>query len=175
MAYRKGDTVLYGTQGVCCITDITEREFKGTYTRYYILKPVYDSRSTLFVPESNQKLTAKMRRILSADEIYELIRAIPDKDPVWIENDAERAEQYRQILSSGNRSLLMQMIKSLYLRKEALTEKGRKLRIMDEHFFKDAERILYDEFALVLHIRPDEVLPFIMKQIEPGKREHPVL
>lgn len=36
----------------------------------------------------------------------------------------------------------------------------------DERFLKEAEKMLYDEFALVLNIREDEVLPFIMKQID---------
>ena len=36
---------------------------------------------------------------------------------------------------------------------------------------KDAERILYEEFAYVLHIERDQVLPFITEQIEAGKSQ----
>ena len=31
---------------------------------------------------------------------------------------------------------------------------------------KDAEKLLYDEFAHVLSISPEQVLPFIMEQVE---------
>ena len=32
--------------------------------------------------------------------------------------------------------------------------------------------MLYDEFALVLHIEPNQVLPFIQEQIEVEERKH---
>ena len=41
----------------------------------------------------------------------------------------------------------------------------------DERFLKDAEKMLYDEFALVLNIREEEVLPFIMEQIAVGEKQ----
>lgn len=59
--YRVNDTVVYGAQGVCRIADITKRDIGGMPMDYYVLKPVYDDNSTLFVPISNDKLTAKMR------------------------------------------------------------------------------------------------------------------
>ena len=97
---------------------------------------MYDSRSTLFVPVDRVDLSEKMRRVLSPEEIEQLVQAIPDETPEWIEDDTERAQQYRSILSSGDRAKLVRMIKALYLRKEALAEKGRKLRTADEHFLK---------------------------------------
>lgn len=44
--------------------------------------------------------------------------------------------------------------------------KGKKLYKNDEKVMKEAEKMLYEEFAHVLDIRPDQVLPFIMQQIE---------
>ena len=43
---------------------------------------------------------------------------------------------------------------------------GKHLRAADERFFKEAERMLYDEFALVLGMEPEEVLPFILERIQ---------
>ena len=42
---------------------------------------------------------------------------------------------------------------------------------MDEIIFERAEKIIYDEFALVLNIKREEVVPFILKQvkIDPAK------
>ena len=31
---------------------------------------------------------------------------------------------------------------------------------------KTAEKLIYDEFAFVLNIKPDDVLPYIMEQIK---------
>ena len=46
-----------------------------------------------------------------------------------------------------------------------LKEAGKKLHTSDEQFFREAEKVIYDEFALVLNLRYDEVLPFIVKEI----------
>ena len=69
-----GDTVVYGTQGVCRIERTESRRVRGEYIDYLVLRPVYDSNSTLFIPKSNEKLTSKMREILSADEIDKIIK-----------------------------------------------------------------------------------------------------
>ena len=41
----------------------------------------------------------------------------------------------------------------------------RKLRSADEHFLKDAETALYEEFAYVLNIPKEQVLPYIQQHI----------
>ena len=113
----------------------------------------------------NEKLIAKMRRILSEEEIYELIKAMPDKNGAWIENKNERNEYFRSILSNGDRAEIIKLIKIIYQHKEELKAIGKKLHASDEQFFKEAEKVIYDEFALVLNIRYDQVLPFIVDQI----------
>ena len=67
---------------------------------------------------------------------------------------------------SGDRMSLIKMIKALYFHQQKQQEKGKRLRASDERFFTEAERILYDEFALVLNIEPEQVLPFIMEQVQ---------
>ena len=54
------------------------------------------------------------------------------------------------------------MIKALTERQEELAENGRKLSAQDTDFKKRAEALINDEFALVLNIEPDDVLPFIV-------------
>lgn len=168
--FQTGDTILYGTHGVCTIQSIEEMNFSGQKQEYYILNPVYNKASTIYVPIHNEKLTAKMNRILSAEEIYELIHSMPDEKTIWIENESARKERFQQIVSGNNRQELVQLIKTLYLHQEKQKEKGKKLHIADERFLKEAEKLLYNEFALVLKMEPNQVLPFIMGQIEPEKK-----
>lgn len=165
------ETILYGAQGVCRVTAITEKNYDGKNSKYYALKPIYDeSSTTIFVPLENKTLTAKMRRVLSTDEIYELIRSIPDETTIWIENENERRDRYKEILRSGNRENLIRLIKTLYLHEQSQKENGKKLHATDEYFFKEAEKMLYDEFAHVLCIKRDQVLPFIFHQIQVEQR-----
>ena len=36
----------------------------------------------------------------------------------------------------------------------------------DERFFKEAERLLYDEYAVALGVTPDQVQPYISEIID---------
>lgn len=103
---------------------------------------------------------------MSKEEIYDLIRSIPDEQTIWIENESERKETYKSIISSGDRHKIVQIVKTLYIHQNDQKSKGRKLHLCDERFLKDAEKILYDEFALVLGLERSQVLPFIMQQVE---------
>ncbi|MBP1569808.1 MAG: CarD family transcriptional regulator, partial [Oscillospiraceae bacterium] len=66
----------------------------------------------------------------------------------------------------GVRKDIATLIRSLYLHKKELAEKGKKLRSSDEQIMQRAEKLLYGEFAWVLGIEPKEVVPFIRERIE---------
>ena len=166
MTYQVGDRVVYGIHGVCEIADVEEQKNGGEVTSYYILQPVYDNKGKVFVPVGNERLEKKMRRILSEQEIYELIQEMPAEDSIWIADETARKEKYRQILLTGDRRELVRLIKTLYQRQQEQAAKGKKLYKNDEKVMKEAEKMLYEEFAHVLDIQLDQVLPFIMQQIE---------
>ena len=164
--FQVNDTVLYGSQSVCIITDITEQKIGKEKIRYYALKPVFDHKSTIYVPCSNQKLVEKMRRILSSSEIYELIDSLQNETLPWIEDDAERKEKYSEIIYSGDRKKLALLIRTMYLHKESQKASGRKFHAIDEHLLDLAQKVLHEEFAYVLNIAPKDVPLFILKQLE---------
>lgn len=164
--YSKNDTVLYGSQGICRIEDITEKEMGGKTIEYYVLKPIENSHATIYVPTQNEMLVSKMKKILSVKEIYQLIQAMPNEELIWIEGDNKRRDAYREILKSGDRKMLIQLIRTLFLRQQELKSKKRKLHANDEKILREAENILHEEFAYVLNINKDEVVPFIFQQIE---------
>lgn len=163
--YEIGDTVVYGTQGVCRIEGVQTRKVQGEYVDYLVLRPVYEKDSTIFVPKNNEKLVGKMRNILSAEEIYEIIAELPDKDPVWIDDDNARKMHYQQIIDEGDRAKIMLIIKTIYDHKLKQEEKGRHLHQADEYILSQAEKLLHNEFALVLDIKPEDVVPFVTKQM----------
>ncbi len=164
--FQVNDTVRYGTSGVCKITQVMTRPFKGEQKQYFVLRPVHDSRSTLFVPVDNQELVAKMRPVLTKEEVMNLIHAMPSFEQLWIGDEQQRKQTFRGILSSGDCKQAICMIKALHLEGINLREKGRKLRMDDERCLRDAERLLYDEFSLALAMEPEEVLGFIKEQLD---------
>ena len=106
-----------------------------------------------------------MRKILSIGEIHQLIEAMPDAQTKWIENEQLRKEKYGEIIRRGDHKELVQLIKTLYYKKQEKKQEGKKFHVADEKAMKEAERILHGEFAYVLKIKPDDVVPFIMGQI----------
>lgn len=161
-----GSTVVYGIHGVCNVSAIEKKEFLGKFFDYYVLIPVYDTRSTVYVPCENEALVSKIKRIMSAEEIYELIKTMPKEENIWVERETERKKRYAEILRNGDRREIVGMIKALWNRREQQRQNKKKLRISDENFMRDAEKLLYEEFAYVLNITKEQVLPFICKQIE---------
>lgn len=164
--YKKDDIVMYGTPGVCRVAGIIEKDFAGSAHQYYELHPVYDEKSTLFVPLENPALVEKMHRLLSAEDIEALLSAVPEQQPVWIADEAARKQHYKEILECGDRKALICAIKTLYLHQQECRKEGKKIHVCDERFFKDAERILYDEFAFVLKIDRDKILSYILSRTE---------
>lgn len=164
--FEIGEQILYGATGVCRIDSITQMKIGGENKSYYVLRPLASESSTVFVPMDNESLVGKMRRVLSEQEIDDLIRAMPKTDTIWIDDEVARKERYREILSGGDRVALIRMIKALYLHQKEQVANKRHLHQSDERFLKDAEKLLHEEFALVLGIGREEVLPLITKRLD---------
>ncbi len=164
--FNIGDTVLYGATGVCKIESLTERDVFGQKKNYYVLKPISQEKSTVFVPADNEALLDKMRKILSREEILEVIDSVAALEDVWVDDEAARRERFSSIIHSGDRVQVMLLIRTLYGVQEARRADGKRLHLMDERFMAEAERLLYDEFSAVLGIAHSEVVPFIIKRLE---------
>ncbi len=167
--FKVDDIVTYGMNGVCKIVEIEEKNLMGANKTYLVLKPLHGEKSTCFVPADNENLLSKMRKLLSEEEINQLIDSMPDEEILWIDNERERKECYKKIITDGNQSDLIRMIKAIHCKKLAREKKGKKLHISDERFLKDAEKILYDEFQYVLNLSEEDVISYIFARIDKNK------
>ncbi len=161
-----GDVIMYGNHGICKVTGLQDMCMDEIIRPYFVLKPVYHSASTVYVSAISSRRKTEVRRILSADDIFSLVKKISGKDFVWIKDNRKRKELYSQILADGNRYELVKMIKTLRWHKHELkiTNKDKKLQIIDEDFLKNAEKTLCEEFAYVLNIKREEVIPFLYEE-----------
>ncbi len=157
-----GQTVLYGSNGVCMVDDVTEKRIGKTKIQYYVLKPLCNNTSTLFVPTANQQLVSKMRRILTEDEAEAILRDLPPCGD-WNDNKQERSEQFRAIITEGSCVELIRLIRLVRTHEQEQLAGGKRLHISDERFLKEAEKMICEEFSLVLHISRDEVLERILQ------------
>ena len=151
--YSIGEIVLYGSNGVCEITEITTKKIGKDSIEYYVLKPVCSDSSTLFV--------SRMRVVLSSDEIKDILSQKTDNE-IWIDNKAERCEKIKEIISGGDCMKLVELIRRMHFHSNLQLKKGRRLHITDERFLKEAEKMVCDEVSVVLHIDRNDVLPLVL-------------
>lgn len=165
--FQVNDVIIYGTQGVCKITGTEEKVVGGKKKTYFVLKPVSDHGATIFAPTDNELVLKKMRRLLTKEEIYQLIDSMPGENGEWIANENERREHYKSILAKGDHLELIKMIKAIYAHKKEREADGKRLHMSDERFFKDAEQILYNEFQYVLDLGgKEDLMTFIFARLE---------
>ena len=94
-----GQTVLYGTEGICTIEAIETLRIGGKRSKYYVLRPVYRTRATIYVPTDNELLCSRMRPVLSEPEIESLLQSAAGESISWIDDPNERKQVFAQILS----------------------------------------------------------------------------
>ncbi len=158
--FKVGEYVSYKTEGVCVISDIRSECFgaMGKSEEYYILAPIRDMNSTLYVPVGNKLLTDRMKRLLSAEEICALAEELRSKRLEWIEDSRARNSALRDILTLADRSELIVLVNTLSEKICSLADEGKKHTAGDENIFKRAKKILLDEFSATTDLASEEEL-----------------
>lgn len=151
------DTISYAGSGVCRIQEISTMRFGRTREQYYVLKPLHQNTSVIYVPVNNERLVAKMRPILTPEEVTALVRDFDSIEPAWEEDVNQRKLMFDELLRSGSCADLVRIIKTLLLQRARRQAEGKMLHVSDENFLREAQRLLYDEFAGVLDKTPKEV------------------
>ena len=156
-----GQTVVYGTQGVCTVKEISMLKLGKTKGEYYALSPIDDPGSTVYVPTANEKLMSKLRPVLTGEEADALITEAVREPLEWIERDAERKSACDDIVKNGDRKQLMRLVGMLYRRRELLKDQKKHFHNVDAQYLKTAERMLHGELAYALGIAVDDVADYI--------------
>jgi len=165
--FSVNEYVVYSTVGICRIVDFKKERFGSSAEKnYYILEPVHLKNSYIYVPADNKVATGKMQPVLTAEEVYTLLDSVSNEEIPWISNDTQRREKYYQIIKSGDRKEILKLIKTLYRQKQKRFASGRKFYAADQHILNTAERLIHNEFALALKIKPEDVMPFILNQLK---------
>ena len=167
--FKKGDYIIYGNSGVCQVEDIMIPDFMGDGTaEYYVLSPVRDT-GRIYIPVNTTKF---MRSVITKEQAMELIAQIPSiqQDEFQGRDHRMLAEHYKHSLDSHEVSDLVQMIKTIYLKNEDLTSRGKRLSNTDSQYMKKAEDLLHSELSIALDIPFNEVEQFIINEIEKIKK-----
>lgn len=162
--YTVGQLVVYGSHGVCRVSDIETRVINKKKVEYYVLIPIDQNDSQFLLPTGNSTVMAKMSPLLSKEEIDCLLRRGLNDD-AWIEDENLRKQKYRELITGSDRASLISMVRALHIHKEKQLEAGRKFHLCDENFLKDAQRLLCAEFSVSLGISRQEVGQYIIDHL----------
>ena len=115
--FQKGERVVCGSKGVCVVEEITTLDIAGVDKKreYYILKPLYLSSSTVYIPVDTAE--GSMRKVLAHEEAEKLIHRIPEIPMITIANDKLLEQEYKNCLKTSSCQDLIRIIKTIYLRK----------------------------------------------------------
>lgn len=163
--YQVGDRFVYGVHGICRITALEERTVDRKKILYYVLESKAQPGAYFYVPTHNQAAVAKLRRLLSRQELDELLSSDAVRQEVWVSDENKRKQVYRELIGSGDRCRLISMVSSLYRHKQEQAAAGRKFHLCDENFLRDAEKLLSSEFSEVLEIPRDQVGAYIRRTL----------
>ena len=164
--FQVGDQVVYGIHGVCRVVDQEERVVDRKRVTYLALEPIGQGGSKYLVPTQNAAAMAKLRRMLSREELEAMLDSEEVRADSWIKDENQRKQTYRELINSGDRTRLICMVRTLYRHKAAQAAAGRKCHLCDEIFLRDAEKLLTSEFSLVLGMEPEQVRKYVAEKLK---------
>lgn len=164
--FQIGDVVMYGVHGVCRVADVEIRTVDRRKMEYLVLEPQGQNGSRYYIPSGNPNAMAKLRPMLSRQELEELLLSDAVRQDSWIAEENLRKQHYRELISSGDRVALLRMVRTLHRHKQEQAAAGRKFHLCDENFLRDAQRLVDTEFSAVLGIPPGDVRDYVLEKLE---------
>ena len=150
--FHVGDYIVYGSNGICRVEEITHPDIAGIDEDklYYVLVPEKTRDSRLFCPTDNS-------RVITADEAAALMEEVKEIEPLQVESERMRDDSYKKAMKSCDLRQCVKVIKALLIRKEERESHGKKVTVTDERYMKLAEEGLYSELSLVMGKDREEI------------------
>ena len=164
--FEKGETVYYGTAGVCKVNDICRSPFDPRDERmYYVLEPSdFNTGTIIYAPADNDKVL--LRSLITKGEAEALISSISALPALEIANEKQRREEYRNAMKNGTPESLVRVIKTIYTRKSTGNKDKKRMSDTDTEFDKVARRALLGELCAVLGTPANEIESLINSEMK---------
>lgn len=158
-----GDCVVSSSKGICLIKEETWENFSGAKKLYFVLIPLQEKDSKIFIPVENAE--QKMRKVMTEEEAKEFISKIPLVPELEIENERMREKEYKDAVYSGNPVTIVQVIKSIYVRRQDRLSSGKKVTAVDDRYFKMAIHALHSELAYAIGAKEEDMEDIIISAL----------
>lgn len=157
--YKSGDVVVYG-RDVYRIKDVKDNYlFNKTY---YIMNPIDDDSLVTSVPVDT---TSYLRDVITKEEAEELIAKIPSIEIIQA-SDRDIEYEYKQLLRENTLEALIKIIKTTYMRNMMRQNQNKRISEKGGQYFNRAERQLYNELSLSLHLTVDDTKRYVIDSVK---------
>ena len=152
MNYKVGDRVVHAREGLSTIMSTTV--IGGN--EYFVVVSDKGDRENIYVLKSRTENI--IRPIMSSEESQKVIEYMKSVNAEFLSNTKQRRDLYRKKLLSGNVLDLAYLSRQLYFY-NYYNANGQvvKLGPTDLQMLKDAEKILFDEFAISFSVDREEL------------------
>lgn len=152
---NKGDYTVHWSGKVCRVDEIAEMDFTGAKRQYLVLLPIRDKSEKIYVPI--EKTEGVLRPVLSREAAEALIAGFGEIEPLQIQDEKQRAQEYKEAFYSQDYINLVRIAKELYQRRERRSRAGKKLPSRDMQMMSLVEKTLEEEMAVALGVPVGEV------------------
>ena len=157
--YNSGDVVVYG-RDVYRIKDVKDNYlFDKTY---YIMNPIDDDS---LVTSVSVDTASYLRDVITKEEAEELIAKIPSIEIVQA-SDRDIEYEYKQLLRENTLEALIKIIKTTYMRNMMRQNQNKRISEKGGQYFNRAERQLYNELSLSLHLTVDDTKRYVIDSVK---------
>ncbi len=162
-----GDCVIYRQSCLCCIRDIRTEVFPHAEEKvYYILSPLSDEKTTVFLPVDRIHDPAYLRAPLTKEQIEQAIRDSRTQTLEWINDHKQRGAFFRKILSEANPVRLLLLYKALEQKREESIRAKQKFSTADEKVAVQVREMILQEYSFALKLSSEEITEYINKELD---------
>ncbi len=164
--YQVGDLIIYGSTGVCTVTEIrtVESRWSDDEQLYYVLAPLYQD-CVILAPVDNLK--PGTRPTISPSEANRLIDSIPSITPQVFHSDRTQdvIKYYKSYIDTHDCAELLELTVSLRAKKSSAGGSKTKFGTVDQRFMTQAEELLFGELAVVLGVSRSDVQGYVESRL----------
>lgn len=163
--FEIGDYVINANNGICKIEDKVHLDLPMSDKKklYYLIVPIREKSTKLYIPVDSDK--QRIRRAMDEQQALRVIDEIPQIEAVWISNDKQREQKYKEAIFSCEPQQLIGILKCMHQRNQQRNAEGKKNTTIDDRYYKLAENNLYTELAFAMHKEKDEMRQMITERI----------
>ena len=164
--FSLGEKVIDKSGKIFNIECIEEKDFGCGVEPYFVLKPSFDyglNKGYLaYIPVSKSEVLLK--RILNREEALHLIDSFDDLQPFPEVSPRERKIFFAKVVSSGDKTEILRVIKSLMEYKASREKLNKPFSEFDRKLLESLRNMIDNELSLALSIAPEDVNNFVQNR-----------